>query len=129
MPTSTIYYPSTGLYSNESQSTASLVHCSVETSLQGLEAVIQLGMLFQNNHLHDMEDTIFHCKLDCDNSAMTSFSCRVEKMQTTDPEARFERRMLKRAVKTGSVFQCTVGHIPSGGDVVVFIRYVYPGSA
>lgn len=115
-------YPSTGLYSQGVS--ASLIHCSVETSVQGLEAVIQLGMLFQNTSPHDMQDATFHCKLDCEESAMTSFSCRVERTLTHNLAARFERRMMKRAVKEGSVFQCAVGRVPSGSDAVIFIRCV-----
>jgi hypothetical protein len=116
-------YPATGLYSSDCCSSASLVHCSIETSLfGGFEVSIQLGMLFQNNNPHDMEDTAFHCKLDSEDSAMTSFSCCVERSFISDPEARFERRMVKRAAKKGASFQCAVGNIPSGGDVILFIR-------
>ncbi|KAF8542219.1 hypothetical protein BDD12DRAFT_404583 [Trichophaea hybrida] len=118
-------YVATGLYSSDGCSSASLVHCSIETSLfSGFEVSIQLGMLFQNNNPYDMEDTVFHCKLDSEDSAMTSFSCCVERCFIRDPEARFERRMVKRAAKKGASFQCGVGNIPSGGDVILFISWV-----
>jgi hypothetical protein len=113
-------YPSTGLYFEDSA--ASLVHCSVETKFYAFEADIQLGLLFQNTGEDDMVDAIFHCEFDCDEAAVTSFSCRVKSVATQDPSAPFERRLLRRAMKDGSMFQCSVGEIPKGGEAFVVIR-------
>lgn len=125
----TYSYPTTGIYSLDNTA-ASLIHCSVETSLcDDYEVSIQLGMLYQNTTSEAIEDATFFCKLDSVDSAMTSFSCSVERSHYIDQESRFERRMVKRAIKEGASFQCSVGDIPAGSDAVVFIRYVSRSSS
>jgi hypothetical protein len=113
-------YPSTGLYYNNSA--ASLIHCSVETEFYTFEAEIQLELLFQNTSEEDMVDAIFHCQFDCDEAAVTSFSCHVKDVAPQDSSVSFERRLLRRAVKSGTMFQCSVGEIPKGGEAQVLIR-------
>ncbi|KAI5812619.1 hypothetical protein BZA77DRAFT_323663 [Pyronema omphalodes] len=122
--TTTYNYPATGIYSLDN-SAVSLIHCSVETSLcDDYEVSIQLGMLYQNTTSEIIEDATFFCKLDSVDSALTSFACSVERSDYIDQESRFERRPVKRAIKDGASFQCSVGNIPAGSDAIIFISWI-----
>lgn len=117
-------FGTTGVYSAAPGSSAgSLVHCSIETTLfEGCEVRVQMGMLFRNTSGHAMADATLACRLDSPDAAPTAFSCCVGPGAGAGPDACFERRPVRRAIKAGPSFQCGVGDIPADSDIFVFIR-------
>lgn len=136
--------PFTGLYCEDMNTTttsttttrpgagASLVHCSVEISLDNLQTRVGLVMLFQNTTDKDFEGAIFHCRL-ADGAQIISFSCEVERMISRgpgrdgfagyDPKNRLERRKFSGQTRCGEFYQCNIGRLQGGQDVVVSLRY------
>ena len=114
----------TGVYSADPTSPSGiLVHCSIETTLfEGCEVRVQMGMLFRNTSGHAMADATLVCRLDSPDAAPTAFSCCVGRSPGAGPDACFERRPIRRAIKAGPSFQCDVGDVPVASDIFVFIR-------